>query len=274
MATALDRILEYKREEVRALKRRNSLEALSRAARDTAPVRPFADRLDAVAATGGNALICEIKRRSPSAGDILPGADPAGIAADYFEGGAACLSVLTDGPSFGGSIADFQMIRQAVSLPMLRKDFMIDPVQILESRAIGADCILLIMSALDDAQATELFIVAERTGLDILVEVHDEDELDRAMTLPGGTLGINNRDLRQMRTDVSVTERLLSRIPDNRNVVSESGINGADTVARLRKSGIQRFLVGEWLMKQGKARAAQTQLLVQAGAVDPKREHI
>lgn len=264
MQTALDRIIAYKHDEVRSLKQSASLADLELAAAQASPPRGFAAALQAAATDTSNGLICEIKRKSPSAGDILPGADPVEIARDYEAGGATCLSVLTDGPSFGGSLADFETIRSAVSLPMLRKDFMIDPIQIIEARAFGADCILIIMSAVDDVLASELYETATRLGMDVLVETHDEAELERALRLPATLIGVNNRDLKRMVTDLSTTERLAPLLPSGRHLVSESGIANTEDIVRLRKSGAQSFLIGEWLMKQGNERSAQVARLKSA----------
>lgn len=257
MATALDRIIDYKRDEVRALKQARSLAELEAAASAASPVRGFAKALEAIAIAGHNALICEIKRKSPSAGDILPGADPVEIAQDYERGGAACLSVLTDTPSFGGTLEDFAAIRAAVGIPMLRKDFMIDPLQIIESRAHGADCILVIMSAVDDVLAAELHDTAIRLGMDVLIETHDEAEMERALRLSSPLIGVNNRDLKRMVTDLTTTERLASMLPEGRVLVSESGIADPESIIRLRNVGARRFLIGEWLMKQGASRTEQ-----------------
>ena len=257
MKTALDRIIDYKRDEVRALKQDRSLADLEALAKEASPVRGFGAALSAIAGADQNALICEIKRKSPSAGDILPGADPVEIALDYERGGAACLSVLTDMPSFGGSLADFEAIRAAVSIPMLRKDFMIDPVQIIEARAYGADCILIIMSAVDDTLAAELHNTASGLGMDVLVETHDEAEMERALRLPSPLIGVNNRDLKRMVTDLTTTERLAPMLSEDRHLIAESGIADPESIIRLRKVGSRRFLIGEWLMKQGAARAEQ-----------------
>lgn len=257
MKTALDRIIDYKYDEVRTLKAAHSLSDLEAAARAAPPARGFAAALSTIANSNQNALICEIKRKSPSAGDILSGADPVEIAQDYERGGAACLSVLTDMPSFGGTLADFQSIRAAVSIPMLRKDFMIDPAQIIESRAYGADCILVIMSAVDDVLASELHDCAMHYGMDVLVETHDEEEMERALRLPSPLIGINNRDLKKMITDLSTTERLAPMLSSDRHLISESGIADPESIIRLRKVGSRRFLIGEWLMKQGSLRAEQ-----------------
>ncbi|MEO1321660.1 MAG: indole-3-glycerol phosphate synthase TrpC [Pseudomonadota bacterium] len=250
MSTALDRIIAYKRDEVAIIKRDHSEQDFLALAETQASPRGFAARLTAIADTGENALICEMKRKSPSAGDILPGADPSDIAAQYERGGAACLSVLTDGPSFGGSLKDFGAIRQAVSLPMLRKDFMIDPIQVIEARAHGADAILVILSCTDDALALDLTQTAIDLGMDALIETHDAEEIDRALALPSPLIGINNRDLKIMRTDLATSETLSKRIPADRDFISESGISQPEDVSRLRKIGARRFLIGESLMKR------------------------
>jgi indole-3-glycerol phosphate synthase len=265
MTTALDRILDYKREEVRLLKASRTFSAIDSDARAQAAPRGFAAALTAVARRDQNALVCEIKRKSPSAGDILPGADASAIAREYEAGGAACLSVLTDGPSFGGNLSDFQRIRACVSLPMLRKDFMLDPLQIAESRAHGADCVLIIMSAVDDACAGDLWSAARDYGMDVLVETHDAAELDRALRLPSPLIGVNNRDLKRMVTDLGASERLAPGCPPGRDVISESGISAPADIIRLRAFGIRRFLIGESLMKRPD-RQAFTNTLRQAGA--------
>jgi len=267
MSTALERIIAYKRDEVAALKRVESFASLARMADGGSPVRGFAAAMDRIVATGENALICELKRKSPSAGDILPGADPVAIAAEYESGGAACLSVLTDGPSFGGSLADFAAIRDAVSLPMLRKDFLIDPIQVAESRAHGADCILIILSAVDDAVATDLHDAATDFGMDVLIETHDEAELERALRLASPMIGINNRDLKRMVTDLSTTERLAPLVPAGRHIIAESGISTPENIVRLRATGARRFLIGESLMKMNDRRETSVTALRQACSV-------
>lgn len=205
MSTALDKIVEYKRDEVAAIKREQTMaDFLRQSAENHAPIG-FQSALTRVASADENALICELKRKSPSAGDILPGANPIDIAAAYQTGGAACLSVLTDGPSFGGSAADFKSIRQAVSIPMLRKDFMIDTIQVAEARAMGADAILVILSCTDDALALDLVQTASDLGMDSLIETHDADEVERALKLPSKLIGINNRDLKIMQTNLATT---------------------------------------------------------------------
>lgn len=256
MTTALDKIIDYKRDEVTALKKATRFEDLHQAALAAPAPRGFAQALESIVAEGDNGLICELKRKSPSAGDILPGADPVEIARQYEAGGAACLSVLTDGPSFGGQLSDISAIKAQVSLPVLRKDFMIDPIQIVEARAHNADAILIIMAALDDGLAGELAQTAIDYDLDILVEVHNEAELERALPLPAHLFGINNRDLTRMVTDLSVTERLKNLVPDDRALVSESGIKTPEDISRLRKASAQRFLIGESLMKQDNREAA------------------
>lgn len=255
MTTALDRIIEYKRDEVAALKQAMPASELEARIRKARKPRKFADAMTAVANHDENALICELKRKSPSAGDILPGADPVAIAQEYEFGGAACLSVLTDGPSFGGSLDDFQAIRSVVSLPMLRKDFMIDPVQVLESRAYGADCVLVIMACLSDEQAAELTDAAIELGMDVLLETHNEAELERALRLSSPLIGVNNRDLKRMVTDLSVTERLAPLIPKDKALIAESGVSSAESILRLRSTGARRYLIGESLMKMGVERA-------------------
>lgn len=250
MSTALDRIVSYKRDEVAKLKAlRTEAELLT--AGEMAPTpKGFAAALTRIAGSGDNALICELKRKSPSAGDILPGADPTQIARAYETGGAACLSVLTDGPSFGGSAADFSAIREAVNIPMLRKDFMIDTIQVAEARAMGADAILVILSCTDDALALDLVQAASEMGMDSLIETHDDEEVERALALPSPLIGINNRDLKIMQTDLATTERLAGMVPQDRDLISESGISETADISRLRKTGARRFLIGESLMKR------------------------
>ena len=263
---ALTPILEYKKDEVAALKSARSFADLSSAANQQDPPRGFAAALTRIADIGANGLICELKRKSPSAGEILPGANPALIAQEYEAGGAACLSILTDSPSFGGSLGDLETIRQAVSLPLLRKDFMIDPLQIVEARAHGADAILIIMAAVNDALALELLQTAEEYGMDALVEIHNEEELARALELPGGLLGINNRDLTKMTTDLSVTEHLSKLIDPARPFVAESGVKTPADIERLRLAGAKRFLIGESLMLSDRRKSLVSELK-QAGTV-------
>ena len=250
MTTVLDKIIEYKRDEVAALKRERSTASFI----EEAPVRTipmaFSQRLTQVSSTGDNALICEMKRKSPSAGEILPGANPVEIAAEYEAGGAACLSVLTDGPSFGGNLADFRAIRTKVTLPMLRKDFMIDTIQVAEAHANGADAILVILSCTDAHLASDLIQSANDLGMDALIETHDAAELARAAKLPATLIGINNRDLKRMVTDLKTTEDLAHLIPLDRTLISESGISTPSDIIRLRETGARCFLIGESLMKR------------------------
>lgn len=264
--TALDAILAYKASEVAAAKASVPLSIL-RARAEAAPhPRGFTSALATVAATGENALICELKRKSPSAGNILPGADPVAIAAEYESGGAACLSILTDGPSFGGAIEDLVAIREAVALPLLRKDFMIDPWQVIEARAHGADAILVILAAVDDRLARALCDVAGEFGMDVLAEVHNARELDRARALPVTLMGINNRNLKTMTTDLAVTESLAGMVPGSMSLVSESGVSTPDDIIRLRETGARRFLIGESLMKRSD-RQAHIGVLRRAGTI-------
>ncbi|MDJ0920851.1 MAG: indole-3-glycerol phosphate synthase TrpC [Henriciella sp.] len=250
MTTALDKIIAYKHDEVAALKRKRSeADFLNNPLFGPAAHR-FAARLSDVSASGDNALICEMKRKSPSAGEILPGADPKQIALEYERGGAACLSILTDGPSFGGSLADFKSIRETASLPLLRKDFMIDPLQVVEARAYGADAILVILSCTDDALARDLIQTAHDLKMDALIETHDAAEVDRALKLPSRLIGINNRDLKRMVTDLATTEALAPRVPGDRLLIAESGIKMPEDISRLRKTGATCFLIGESLMKR------------------------
>ncbi|MEL8055550.1 MAG: indole-3-glycerol phosphate synthase TrpC [Pseudomonadota bacterium] len=250
MTTALDKIIAYKKNEVAALRHARMVTDMMSESSRQPPPRGFAAALSAVVETGENALICEMKRKSPSAGEILPGANPMAIAREYEAGGAACLSVLTDWPSFGGSAADFAAIREVVSIPMLRKDFMIDTLQVLEARAMGADAILVILSCTDDALALDLIQAATDLGMDSLIETHDEEEVERALALPSTLIGVNNRDLKIMQTDLATSERLAPMIPDGRDFISESGISEVEDIVRLRGCGAQRFLIGESLMKR------------------------
>jgi len=245
----LKKILARKLEEVAARKRAVGLNDLQRTAADADPVRGFMAGLQGKIHAGKAAVIAEIKQASPSRGVLREAFDPEQIAASYEKGGAACLSVLTDIDFFKGSDAFLQQARAACSLPVLRKDFMIDPWQVYESRALGADCILLIVAALEDAMLLELLQLAAHLGMDALVEVHDAAELERALVLPAPLLGINNRDLRSFETRLDITLGFLGRIPDDRLVVTESGIRTVDDVALMRSHGVNCFLVGEAFMK-------------------------
>jgi indole-3-glycerol phosphate synthase len=249
MADVLERILATKREEVAKAARAVPLEAIRREAGAAAPGRDFAGALRARAAAGRPAVIAEIKKASPSRGVLRARYEPASIAATYERHGAACLSVLTDAEFFQGTLAHLQAARAACDLPVLRKDFMIDPYQVYEARAMGADCILLIVAALEDARMAELEECAVSLGMDVLVEVHDGAELDRALRLKTPLLGINNRNLRTFEVSLRTTLDLLARIPADRLVVTESGILGPDDVATMRSANVNAFLVGEAFMR-------------------------
>jgi len=223
--------------------------------------RGFGEALKQAIIAGHCGLIAEIKRISPSGGEIRKNLDPAEVARAYHVGGATCLSVLTDGPHFGGTLADLSAVRAAVPLPVLRKDFVLDPWQVYESRAWGADCILLIMAALSDAQALELEGVARALDLDVLVEVHDGPELDRALGLQTNMIGINNRNLKTMETSIETTIALAPLVPPDRLLVTESGIRGHDDLKRLAAVSAHCLWVGESLLRQPDIEAATKALL-------------
>ncbi len=259
--TILDKIAAYKRDEIAAAKAALPLAEVEDAARAAPPIRPFAHTIMGCADEGRYALIAEIKKASPSRGLIREEFDPASLALSYAAGGAACLSVLTDTPSFQGHPDHLLAAREVCALPVLRKDFMLDPYQIPESRALGADCILIIMAAVDDFLAMELAGAANAWGMDVLAEVHNEDELERALSLPTSLIGINNRDLKTFETTLDVTARLMPLIPEGRLAVSESGIFTHADINRLAAEGAHAFLVGESLMKQDDVAAATRRLL-------------
>ena len=248
-ATILLRILQRKREEVAERSRVRGLAQLRDLARDAAPVRGFADALATRVAAGRNAVIAEIKKASPSKGLIRADFDPPALARSYERGGAACLSVLTDVDFFQGSDAALQQARGACALPVLRKDFVVDPYQVWEARSLGADCILLIAACLDDDRLADLNALARDLGMDALIEVHDGRELDRALRIDNPMVGVNNRDLRSFAVSLDTTLGLLDRIPGDRLVVTESGILAPDDVALMRRHGVHAFLVGEAFMR-------------------------
>jgi indole-3-glycerol phosphate synthase len=264
MTDILAKICADKLEYVARHKKRKSFAALDRAAREASKPRGFAKALRAKIFTDGIGLIAEIKKASPSAGVIRPEFAPKALAQAYAGAGAACLSVLTDEPYFRGHNNDLIAARAACELPVLRKDFMLDAWQIAEARAIGADCILLIMAALDDNQAAELHAAAVDYGMDILIEVHDRGELDRTLKLPSGLIGINNRNLKTLKVDLKVTETLRPHIPVERLVVGESGIAKREDITRLRTADVHAFLVGESLLKQADVSAATRGLIAPA----------
>jgi len=249
MSDVLKRILARKAEEIAERSARVQLAQLRSRLADASPVRGFARALEAKIAQGHAGVIAEVKKASPSKGVIRPDFRPGEIARSYERGGAACLSVLTDEDFFQGSDAYLQEARAACSLPVLRKDFTIDEYQVVEARVLGADCILLIVAALDDAKLRELFDCATSIGLDVLVEVHDAEELERALALGGGLLGINNRNLRNFEVSIDTTLALRERVPQSRRIVTESGILSTTDVAKMREAGIDAFLVGEAFMR-------------------------
>lgn len=243
----LKKIAAYKADEVAALKSKTTIEALREDAAAMPQPRGFEK---AIKAATGPALICEVKKASPSKGVIREGFDPIAIAKAYKAGGATCLSVLTDGPGFQGSNEIFAQVRAATSLPLLRKDFLLDPIQVAESAVMGADCILIIMGMIDDEAAEALFEEATALGLDALIESHDEDEFERAMKLGGSMIGINNRDLRTFDTTLETFAKLAPKAPKECTLIAESGIFTQDDIAQLAGQGAQAYLIGESLMRQ------------------------
>ena len=249
MSDILQRIVAVKQEEVQQARRVRSLADLHSDVAQAPPVRAFGAALQAKVAAGQPAVIAEVKKASPSKGVLREYFVPADIARSYEAGGAACLSVLTDVQFFQGSTAYLQQARAASSLPVLRKDFIIEPYQVVEARAMGADCILLIAACLDDAQMAELEACALELGLDVLVEVHDAAELERALRLKTPLVGVNNRNLRTFEVSLDTTLELRDRIPAGRLLVTESGILGREDVRRMRAAGVHAFLVGEAFMR-------------------------
>jgi indole-3-glycerol phosphate synthase len=266
MSDTLTKIVDDKRRHVAIRKERCSQAECEKRAKAVEPPRGFAKALKAAIAAGRYGLIAEIKKASPSKGLIRPDFDPPSLAKAYERGGATCLSILTDEPYFQGKDEFLTQARAAVKLPALRKDFMIDPYQIPESRALGADCILLIMACLDDQLAAELARLAHLHGMDVLVEVHDADELERALGIDCELIGVNNRNLKTLAVDLAVTEQLAPKVPQDRVLVAESGLGSPADLARMARVGAKAFLIGESFMRKPDVESAVREILVKQAA--------